>query len=381
MTSMTYGDSGVGLGTIDSFGRQAQTIARQTAHHLEKHGYRELEWTRGESCYLYETPDCYRGHVNEGLGTKNRAADKVDILLRIIDAMQNGTDGKSYYFNMGIDTAAMIFNDMITVGCMPLEGALHVEAGSNVWFQLEQRSNDLLQGFKHAFDLAWCSWGGGETAVLPGMGIAEDTIILSGSAGGQVKPKSHLIKPTIQHGDAIILIESSGIHANGLSLARKIVDEGKLPNGYLTELSDGTTFGEELLKPTHIYVPFVRNCLNEQVEIHYVVNITGHGWRKLMRAVEPFVYIIQDPGQPHLIFRCMQQYGPIDDWNAYADLNMGAGFALIVPNSEVEKVIQIAKQVNLRAWEGGFVLKRGQEKKVIIEPLGLTYEADTLQVR
>jgi phosphoribosylformylglycinamidine cyclo-ligase len=272
----------------------------------------------------------------------------------------------------------MIVNDMITLGALPLAVAMHLAVGVSSWFSDERRCGDLIDGWKKACELARCTWGGGETPTLKGI-VHPDTAVLSGSAVGVVKPKSRLINAdNIRHGDVIVIIGSSGIHANGLTLAREIA--GKLPNGYLTKLSDGRIFGEALLDPTMIYVPLVEDCFNEGVEIHYAVNITGHGWRKLMRATQPFTYIINHIPVPHPVFSFIQEHGPVDDKEAYANLNMGAGFALYVGDSDASKVLAIAPLLGMSALRAGTV-ESSEVKKVIINPLGLEYLGSTLGVR
>ncbi|HEY9583924.1 MAG TPA: AIR synthase-related protein, partial [Candidatus Paceibacterota bacterium] len=259
-----------------------------------------------------------------------------------------------------------------------LSVAMHVAVGTSDWFNDEKRSGDLIAGWKNACNLARCAWGGGETPTLRGI-VVPETVLLSGSATGVIKkPMSRLILgDTIQHSDRIVIIESSGIHANALTLARKIADN--LPEGYLTKLSDGRTYGETLLDPTHIYVGLVEDCLNSGVDIHYAVNITGHGWRKLMRATQSFAYVIDTLPTQLPIFDFIQQYGPVDDVEAYGNLNMGAGFALYVEEDDVNVVIDIAGELNLGAFVAGHIEKG--EKKVIIKPKGLEYAAETLAVR
>ena len=89
------------------------------------------------------------------------------------------------------------------------------------------------------------------------------------------------------------MLASHGIHANGVTLCRRLA--GNLPQGYLTPLADGTSFGAALLEPSAIYVPFLRNCQEAGLRPHYAVHVTGHGWRKLMRLREPFVYRVLAP--------------------------------------------------------------------------------------
>lgn len=366
--SMTYKGTGVSYDAMDPFKRMAQLAARETADNIARLNggeFQEFEPSRGESAYLIETFDSYLAHVEEGLGTKNLVADAMYVLT-----------GKSYYDQIAQCTVAMIVNDLVTLGAVPLSVAMHLAAGTSDWFSDENRTRDLIEGWKNACNLARCTWGGGETPTLKGI-IVPGTVVLSGSAIGIVKPKERLIAGPIKHGDAIVIIESSGIHANGLTLARTIAE--KLSKGYLTELSDGRTYGEALLDPTHIYVGLVEDCLDCGVDIHYAVNVTGHGWRKLMRATQPFTYVIDTLPTQLPIFDFLQQHGPVDDTEAYGNLNMGAGFALYVSEADVKKVIDVAKNLGLRAFTAGHI--EDGDKKVVIRPKGLEYSGDTLAVR
>lgn len=368
-TGMTYAGVGVNYDAMDPFKRMAQLAARETAGNIRRLNdgeFQELEASRGESVYLIEAAESYLAHVEEGLGTKNLVAD----------AMYQLT-GKSYYDCIAQCTVAMIVNDMITVGALPLSAAMHLAVGESSWFDDEQRSLDLIEGWKKACNAAQCVWGGGETPTLKGV-VVPGTVVLSGSAMGLVKPKERLIRAEkIQHGDAIILIESSGIHANGLTMARKIAE--KLPDGYMTKLDDGRTYGETLLDSTHIYIGFVEYCLNAGVDIHYAVNITGHGWRKLMRASQPFTYIIERLPRQQPIFDFLQKHGPVDDAEAYGNFNMGAGFAIYIAEADVDRVIAIAQALGFPAIYAGPIV--AGEKQVQIIPKNLVFSAETLAVR
>lgn len=364
---MTYAGVGVDYEAMDPFKRLAQQAGRETATNILRLGFSEVEMSRGESAYLMDAGDHYLAHVEEGLGTKDLVADAMYLLT-----------GESYYDHIAQCTVATIVNDMITLGALPLSVAMHLAVGVSSWFSDGKRCGDLIHGWKKACELARCTWGGGETPTLKGI-VDPDTAVLSGSAVGVVKPKSRLINAAnIQHGDAIVIISSSGIHANGLTLVRAIAE--KLPNGYLTKLSDGRMYGEALLDPTIIYVPLVEDCLNEGVDIHYAVNITGHGWRKLMRATQPFTYIIDHIPVPQPVFSFIQEHGPVDDQEAYANLNMGAGFALYVRDSDVRKVLTIASLLGLSALRAGYI-ESSKVKRVTINPLGLEYLGSTLRVR
>lgn len=364
--NLTYKQSGVDYGAMDAFKLMAQRMGFRTSANLLGSGFLEISWSRGESCYIMGADDCYIAHVEEGLGTKNLVADAM-----------YGLTGKSFYYNIAQDTVAMIVNDMITLGAFPLSVAMHLAVGDSNWFNDELRCRNLIEGWRDACDLSRCVWGGGETSTLKDI-IAPETIVLSGSAVGIVKYKNRVIVANnIKHGDAIIFIESSGIHANGLTLARKV--SGKLPEGYLASISDGRTFGEALLDPTHVYVGLMEDCINALLDIHYAINITGHGWRKLMRATQPFSYVIEHLPDPLPIFDFIQKYGPINDREAYGTFNMGAGFALYVPEQDVDTVLKIAESYNFKAWRAGHIEKG--EKKVLIKPLNIEFSGDELKIR
>jgi phosphoribosylformylglycinamidine cyclo-ligase len=153
-----------------------------------------------------------------------------------------------------------------------------------------------------------------------------------------------------------------------------------LPEGFLTKLSDGRFYGEALLDPTVIYVPVVEDCFKEGVDLHYAVNITGHGWRKLMRPPQPFSYIIEQIPVPHPVFSFIKEQGPVDDKEAYGTLNMGAGFALYISERDVEKTLVIAKRLGISALRAGWI-ESSQERRVVIKPLGLEYLGSTLGIR
>ena len=113
--------------------------------------------------------------------------------------------------------------------------------------------NDLVSGWKTACDVLGVAWGGGETPCLTGV-VEESAIDLAVSCVGIIRPKSRLtLGENLAAGDAIILLESSGIHANGLTLARKLAE--RLPDGYATVMADGRRYGEALLDPTLLYPP------------------------------------------------------------------------------------------------------------------------------
>lgn len=367
--SLSYESSGVRYDQLDAFKRACQQAARGTAPLLAAHGYAEPATTRGESAYLIEAADHYLAHVEEGLGTKNLVAD----------AVQAAT-GRSFYREIAIDTVATIVNDLVTCGALPISVAMHAAVGDSGWFADAPRMQALVAGWAEGCRQAGAVWGGGETPTLKGI-VNADTIVLAGSAIGRIAPKSLRITGDVRDGDAIIFLASSGVQTNGLSLCRLIAD--RLPQGYQTPIGHGDprTYGEALLAPSVIYVAFVRECQRRGLKLNYVAHVTGHGWRKLMRLDEPFVYEITTPRVPLPLFQFLEQAGPITPREMYATFNQGVGFAAYVDPKSADAVLAAAKAAGYDAWLAGRVHKDGTRKAVTVPSLGLTFAGDTLQVR
>ena len=185
----------------------------------------------------------------------------------------------------------------------------------------------------------------------------------------------------MSEGDSIIFLASSGVQTNGLSLCRLIAD--KLPESYATPVGHGDdrTYGEALLAPSVIYVKFVSECQKRDLKLNYVSHVTGHGWRKLMRLEDNFVYEITEPREPLAVFKFLQEKGPISEREMYATFNMGVGFAAYVAPEDEAAVLAAATESGYDAWVAGKVKKEGDRKAVEIPSLNLTFEGDTLQVR
>jgi len=367
--SLSYEQAGVRYDQLDAFKRACQRAARTTAGLLGSHGYAEPASTRGESAYLIEAADHYLAQVEEGLGTKNLVAD----------AVQAAT-GRTWYREVAIDTVATIVNDLVTCGALPISVAMHAAVGDSGWFADRARCEALVEGFAEGCRQAGAVWGGGETPTLGGI-IDPAAIVLAGSAIGRIAPKNLRITGDVREGDAIIFLASSGVQTNGLSLCRKLA--GRLPEGYQTPIGHGDprTFGDALLAPSVIYVAFVRECQRRGLKLNYVAHVTGHGWRKLMRLEEPFVYEINAPRPVPALFRFMMEAGPIDRREAFATFNMGVGFAAYVAPELAPAVMDAARVTGYDAWLAGKVRREGGRKAVVVPSLDLVFEGDTLQVR
>ncbi len=368
MGRLSYRTAGVDYASLDPFKIAAQRSAIATATMLERHGVHEIEASRGESAYLIELPDRYLAFAEEGLGTKNLVAQGTPEV-----------SGEQWYANIAHDCVAMIVNDLITVGALPLATAMHLAVGDADILDPEAPEFALIQGWRSACEEAGCAWGPGETPTLKDI-VIPGTFVLNGSAVGQIYPKDRLlIPPRIQASDRIIMFASTGLHANGYTLARSLAS--RLPDGFRTCMPDGQTYGQALLQTTQIYVGLMKWLLKEGMEVHAAINITGHGWRKLMRANEPFVYVIDHLPPVPSIFTFIQEQGSVELNEMYSTFNMGAGFAVIVPPKMTDRIIKIAMHCGIRAWNVGEVRAEGNRKAVLIPSLNLEFEGGTLNIR
>lgn len=365
--TLTNASSGVDYaGGLDAYKRKALKAGERTSHHLNRLGASPCEESRGESAYVWREDVALKAHVNEGLGTKNRVADAALWAL-----------GRSFYGSIAQDTVAMITGDLATVGAAPATIMQHLAVQSSDWFKTPH-SGALVEGWEKACNAARVCWGGGETPALWDM-IPADMAIISGSATGVIRKDSHYLRgDRIMPGDAIVLVGSSGIHANALSMARKLAS--RLPMSFGAILPDGRSYGEHLLDPTVIYAPLVEDCLTEELDLHYAVHITGHGWRKLMRATQPFRYVVEKLPTPQAIFDFIVTNGPVDPREAYGSLNMGAGFALYLPEKDAPRAIGIAKGLGMDAWNGGHIEAADKSSVVLIEK-DIIFRSEELDVR
>jgi phosphoribosylformylglycinamidine cyclo-ligase len=363
---LTYDQAGVRYDLIDPLKVAAQRAAAATAGHLAGHGFGEVQASRGESAYVVDVGPFYLASIVECLGTKTLVADEVQRLT-----------GRSTYEGIAQDTIAMAVNDLITVGATPLVVQAYWAAGGSDWFGDAERAQALVRGWKAACDVCQVAWGGGETPALAGI-VEAGRIDLAAACTGLVNPKERLtLGDKLGPGDAIVLLASSGIHANGLSLARKIAE--RLPQGYLTEIAPGLTYGDALLAPTTLYAPVTEAMWNAGVPVHYAANITGHGWRKLLRHPKTLTYRIHTVPPVPPVLRFMQQQAGQDDAEAYGTLNMGAGFALFMPAADAQHAVDVARDCGVAAWVAGQV--EAGPKQLHIEPLDVHFSGEDLQLR
>ena len=365
MKKITYAQVGDNYDTKDPIKKLAQLAARQTAI-LNTSGFKEFSQSRGESAFVWKVGKTLMASVVEGLGTKNLIADEMRKIT-----------GKTYYDIISHDTVATIINDLVTVGAKPLVIHAYWAIEDNNWLQDKKRMKDFINGWRDACKISEAVWGGGETPTLKGI-IEPQTVDLGGSAVGIVESEKRLITDRkLKIGDKIILIKSTGVNANGISLTRAIAK--KLPAGYGTKIRNGKLYGEAILTKTNIYAKLVQDLLDADIDIHYIVNITGHGLRKIMRARKNFTYIIKKVFQPQEIFSFIQKHARLSDYEMYQTYNMGQDYAIFVSAKDVKKTQDIIKRNKFQSILAGYVEKGPRQVKIL--PKNITFTSETLDLR
>lgn len=363
--SSAYRSAGVDYRALDAGKRDALTEALNTSRLLEARGGRALDESRGEPAFVFECGGLTLGFVVEGLGTKSLIARQLrdDI----------GPDGFSH---VAYDTVAAIVNDLCCVGALPLVVNAYFATGSSEWYSDAEARSALLAGWREACVDAGATWGGGESPSLSGL-VSELDIELAGSAVGLVPPgRPPILGHDLAPGDEIVLVRSSGLHANGASLARLIA--GRLPQGYATALPSGRPYGAALLDRSLIYAGLVGAVLESGTDVHYLSHITGHGFLKLMRPRRELTYRIRRlPEVPEVLAFLASQAG-LSAGEAYSTLNMGAGFAVYCGPGGGERACALAAELGLEAEVAGEV-EQGP-RRVILEEVDVVFESEELDL-
>ncbi len=360
-----YGSAGVDYETLDAGKRDALSEALATSTLMAAAGGRALDESRGEPAFVFELADQTLAFVLETLGTKSIIARQVHEQL-----------GVNAFDNLAYDAVAAIVNDLCSVGALPLVVNAYFATGSTAWYQDHDRHARLLEGWRQACVDAGATWGGGESPTLPGL-ISPPELELAGSAVGRIpEGQMPILGAKLQPGDEIVLVESTGLHANGASLARMVA--GELEQGYGTPLPSGRSFGEALLDRSAMYVALVRELLEAGVEVHYLTHITGHGLLKLMRPRRELTYEVTElPDVPEVLQFLVEQ-ARMTPAAAYSTFNMGCGLGVYSARGSGQEVVRTAAELGLGALLAGAVGEG--PRRVILEPIGVTYDSDALDL-
>ncbi|MDY0395633.1 phosphoribosylformylglycinamidine cyclo-ligase [Virgibacillus halophilus] len=277
------------------------------------------------SSFSYREPVLVSG--TDGVGTKLVLAQQMDL-----------------HETIGIDLVAMCVNDVAAQGAAPLFFLDYIACGKNEPEKIEQ----IISGVAEGCVQAGAALIGGETAEMPGMYQAEE-YDLAGFAVG-IAEKSQLIDgSTIQKGDAVIGLAASGIHSNGYSLVRAIVEEMDL-----TKVYPGLhrPLGEELLCPTKIYAKLIA-AMQEHCRLKGISHITGGGFYENLPRMLPDgigVAIQKDAWEVPSIFTFLQTHGQIPAQDMFEVFNMGIGMALVVEQADVNNILELAETMGEKAF-------------------------------
>jgi len=239
---------------------------------------------------------------------------------------------------VGIDCIAMNVNDAICVGAEPLAFVDYLAIDD----PKPEVTKEIGKGLETGAKQSNISIIGGETASLPEVVNGFD---LAGTCLAYVKRDEIVTGEAISPSDVIIGLASSGIHSNGYTLVRKVIENNDLSysDTFPDRFYPGKTVGEVLLTPTQIYVKEIL-ALFKKVKAHGLAHITGGGLRNLPRLNKNVKFVIEDPIKPQPIFAFIQKYGNIDDEEMYQTFNMGMGFAVIVSEKDVGKTTAILEK-------------------------------------
>ncbi len=255
---------------------------------------------------------------------------------------------------VGIDLVAMCVNDILTSGAEPLFFLDYFATG-----KLSTKvAADVIRGIADGCKMAGCSLIGGETAEMPGI-YGPGEYDLAGFSVGIVEKDKIIDGFNIKSDDVVVGLSSNGLHSNGYSLARKLFFDIKKykPNKFIPELD--CTIGEELLKPTRIYVKNILNVL-KTFKTKGLAHITGGGITENLPRIIPEglgAVIKRDSWPVHKIFDIIQTQGKISDKEMYRTFNMGIGFILVVNKSDVIKIIKKLHSLGEKAFVIGHIEK------------------------
>jgi phosphoribosylformylglycinamidine cyclo-ligase len=250
------------------------------------------------------------------------------------------------YDSVGIDCVAMNVNDVLCVGARPIALVDYIA--------VEEADAELLgplgQGIARGCELAGVSCPGGELAQVREMirgvrpGRAFDLV---GTAIGTIALDRVVAGDAVQAGDVLLGLESSGLHSNGFTLARRaLLERGGLAlDGYVPEL--GGTLADELLRPTQIYVRPVLDVLDAGLPVHALAHITGDGMFNLVRTRRPVGFDVERWPEPPPIFDLVQRLGGVADEEMFRAFNMGVGFCLVVGPDGADRVRRLLEEHGL----------------------------------
>ena len=258
---------------------------------------------------------------------------------------------------IGIDAVAMCVNDVLVQGAMPIFFLDYLAVGKNYPTKIEQ----LVKGVADGCVLAECALIGGETAEMPDM-YAKNHYDIAGFCVGAVEKDKLLNGQSIESGHVLIGLPSSGCHSNGYSLIRKVLLKDAKLDLHTKYEGFEKTLGEELLTPTKIYVKVIKHLLNNDLDIKGMAHITGGGFfenvPRMLKEGQGVSINVKSFPRPK-IFDLIMEKGNIDEKEMYNVFNMGIGFILAVDKKDVDKTLDLLKEIDEAAYVIGEVTNTG----------------------
>ncbi|KAB8309540.1 phosphoribosylformylglycinamidine cyclo-ligase [Erwinia endophytica] len=340
-TSLSYKDAGVDIDAGNALVEQIKGVVKKTRRPEVMGGLGGF----GALCAL---PQKYREPVlvsgTDGVGTKLRLA----MDLKRHDAI-------------GIDLVAMCVNDLVVQGAEPLffldyyaTGKLDVDTAARV-----------ITGIAEGCSQSGCALVGGETAEMPGMYHGEDYDV-AGFCVGVVEKSAIIDGSKVQEDDVLIALGSSGPHANGFSLVRKILAVSQTDPA--ATLLEGRPIADHLLAPTRIYVKNILSLI-EHVEVHAIAHLTGGGfWENIPRVLPEHTQAVLEESswQWPAIFRWMQDAGNVSRFEMYRTFNCGVGMIIALSAHDADKALQLLTDAGEKAWKIGVIKRADSEQQVVI---------------
>ncbi len=334
--ALTYKKSGVDINKGDKL----VDMIKPMAHATFRNGVLHDIGSFGAFFKLgnYKNPVLVSG--TDGVGTKLKIAFMLD-----------------RHDTVGMDLVAMCVNDVLTSGAEPLFFLDYFATGK----LLTKKAAEVIRGIAAGCKIAGCALIGGETAEMPGF-YKENEYDLAGFSVGAVEKNKIIDGSRIKSGDVIIGLASSGLHSNGYSLARKFFFDIKKykASKFIKEL--GCSVGEELLKPTRIYVKNILKLLNS-FDIKGMAHITGGGiTENLPRIIPKNLRAVVKKGSWQIpgIFDIIKKEGKISDAEMYRTFNMGIGFAVVVKEKDLEPTLKKLKRFGEKVYVIGHI-EKGKE--------------------
>jgi len=302
---------------------------------------------------LFELPACYKEPVlvsgTDSVGSKVQIAFETDI-----------------HNTIGIDCVAMCVNDIICMGAKPLFFLDYIGIGGLDPAKAEK----IVEGVSEGCIQSGCALIGGETCEMPDI-YKPGEYDLVGFAVGIVEKSRVITGKDIEAGDVIIGVASSGLHSNGFTLVRKLVElKGYNYSQHFDTLN--STLGEELLKPTKLYAKMTGELTSpaSRFNIKGMANITGGGWveniPRMLASDNLQIHADSSAAPVPKIFSLIQEWGNIDDLEMYSTFNMGIGFTLCVNSTDAQNIINTINNTGEQAYIIGTVKQRAEGESNIV---------------